>query len=790
MFNFLGRMAAAHPWRICAAWLIGGVLLGWVAPGWNSKAQDDDIRFLPERCPSVRGYQLLSKAFPQDVFASKVVVAIERPDGTLTKEDFALADDCAAGLERLRTEDATLEIGRIASYRDALTGSRLTSADRQCTLIQVPLATPFLALQTRTTVDRIDALLRSHLAKVRTNPPRLLITGPAGIGRDLTQASAKSLDKTTIATIILVVVILLFVYRAPLLALVPLITIVASVWISLQALALLTLIPGVYLVNVSRVFAVVILYGAGTDYCLFLISRYTEELEKGENFENSLRRSIKGVGGALAASAGTVICGLGLMGFAEFAKVRCAGPAIGLSLAVALCASLTLAPALLRIMGGVVFWPRVLRNPGLHLSFERSRLAPPIPFWDRISRVVVARPLLVWSVAGLILLPFVVLGLRVSPVYRATGELHPLSASVQGLKAIQRHFTAGEIGPLTVLLEGSVDWDSPEGREVLAHLSRGFAGLENVAEVRSLTQPLGRPLPDPVATESRAGLLGSIRKQIVSGALGEANRAARKFYVAELGDDSERRFVTRLDVVLRSDPFDAASLETLELIEVWLAKELPGTVASFGDVRAECYSATVNARDLANVTEADRTRVDLLVLGGIFLILLVLVRRPWLAAYLLLTVLVSYYATLGATALVGTCWSGRPLGEVDWRVPFFLFTILVAVGEDYNILLISRLLQERKRHGTVEGTRRALARTGGTITSCGLIMAGTFATLMLGGLGTLVQIGFALSFGVLVDTFVVRPFLVPAFAVLVWRGAPTPTIMPAGRSMATQRRAA
>jgi RND superfamily putative drug exporter len=139
------------------------------------------------------------------------------------------------------------------------------------------------------------------------------------------------------------------------------------------------------------------------------------------------------------------------------------------------------------------------------------------------------------------------------------------------------------------------------------------------------------------------------------------------------------------------------------------------------------------------------------------------------AAYLLATVLFSYYVTLGATTLAAHWWSGRTLGEVDWRVPFFLFTILVAVGEDYNILLITRALQERKRRGAVEGTRLALARTGGTITSCGLIMAGTFATLMLGGLSTLVQIGFALALGVLLDTFVVRPLLVPAFTLWLWQ---------------------
>jgi RND superfamily putative drug exporter len=222
-------------------------------------------------------------------------------------------------------------------------------------------------------------------------------------------------------------------------------------------------------------------------------------------------------------------------------------------------------------------------------------------------------------------------------------------------------------------------------------------------------------------------------------------------------------------VVLKSDPFDLASGATLQMLQTWLREEMPHTSMLPGSVAAETYGVTVLAQDLAEVTERDRLRVNVLISLGIFLILLVLVRRPGFALYLLLTVLFSYYATLGATVLGGTLWTGHPLEQVDWRVPFFLFTILVAVGEDYNILLVTRALQEQEKHGPVEGMRLALARTGGTITSCGLIMAGTFATLMLAGLGTLKQIGFALAFGVLLDTFVVRPFLVPAFALFVWK---------------------
>ncbi len=787
MFTRLGRLTTSHPWIICAAWLVAGAALTLLAPRWDARAVDDDVTFLPARCDSVRGYQLLRQAFPQDVFASRVLLTVERADRPLDDADFALIDRAVGAVNALRRDEADLQIGRVYSHRDAFIGQRLVSADGHCTLVQVSLGTPFLALQTRTTVDRIEAAARAAFAEAGAAAPPLLVTGPAGVGRDLTRASADSLGGTTLATIVLVVVVLLLVYRAPLLALVPLATIAVSVWVALNGLALMTLIPGVYLVNVSKVFAVVLLYGAGTDYCLFLISRYREELARGREPPKALRGAVGHVGGALTASAGTVVWGLGLMVFAEFAKVRCAGPAIALSLVVALAASLTLTPALLRLMGPAVFWPGRLPT--------RADLGHG-GFWDRASRAVVARPLAVLATCLAVLLPLAVVGYRLKPNYKPMGELRPTADSIRGLDVIQRRFTAGETGPLTVLLTAPTDWNGPEGRRVLARTSRAFGYLDNVAEVRSLTQPLGTPapaipsLPQPEAKGVLAALLKSVRKN-VDEVRGQTDRSTREFYLAELPDAPDgRKYVTRLDVVLRSDPFSPASGETLDVIQAWLNHELPREAAALGGAGSECYGVTVNARDLARVTEQDRSRVNVLVLGGIFLILVVLVRRVWLAAYLLATVLVSYLAALGATALAGTLWAGRPLDEVDWRVPFFLFTILVAVGEDYNILIIDRALKERRRHGTDEGMRRALARTGGTITSCGLIMAGTFATLMFGGLGTLVQCGFALAFGVLLDTFVVRPFLVPAFTLLVWRRKHGARPAPAEARSAPRRAAA
>jgi RND superfamily putative drug exporter len=164
----------------------------------------------------------------------------------------------------------------------------------------------------------------------------------------------------------------------------------------------------------------------------------------------------------------------------------------------------------------------------------------------------------------------------------------------------------------------------------------------------------------------------------------------------------------------------------------------------------------------------DRVRIQVLVLVSVFVVLVLLLRTFVVPIYLLLSVLFSYYTTLGVTFALFWALNPHDFVGIDWKVAIFLFTILIAVGEDYNILLMTRVREESGPFGPLRGVTEALIRTGPIISSCGIIMAGTFASLLIGSLTEMKQLGFALAFGVLLDTFVVRPVLVPAFLIL-WR---------------------
>ena len=753
MFEQLGRFIARYPLWIVLLWAASAASMYLLAPRWDERSQDDDLRYLPADSASMVGYQLLREAFPNEVSGSKVVFAFERPDQPLTDSDLALVDRVVIALEAERQRKPEAPWSAVTSYRDRLMGNRLRSSNGQCTLVLVNLDTPFLAFKSNDAVRTLEQIVKDLLAHHRQEAGasaeglQVVTTGTAGMGRDLNEAAYESVEYTTIATIGLIVMVLLVLYRAPLLALVPLATIGSSVWISLRLLALLTLYCDVELVNITRIFIVVVLFGAGTDYCMFLISRYREELVRGHSGPAALVTCLRRVGFALTASAGTIMVGLGMMGFAEFAKLRHAGPAIALSLAVALLASLTLAPALLRLLGTRAFWPRRVNSaPRCVREACRSRV------WTWVSDLVIRHPVRLWVSGLLLLAPLVVIGAATRSSHQVTAELPLCSGGRIGLEMIRRHFNPGELGPLTVLVRAKEDWRSQAGQRLLARWTEELSRQSNVAEVRSYTQPLGQTGTN-VSSVLQAGKLAGF----------VVEKLAAQRYVAHHPEGH----VARFEVVFRTEPFAAESNHALLKIREHLDRLV--ATAEVAGLQYATFGITTVAHDVTVLQESDRVVVNSLVLLGILLILLAVVRRPLLAAYLLVSVLLSYFAAIGATELISMGWLDTELGAIDWKVPFFLFTILVAIGEDYNIFLMTRVLEESRRQEMGEAVRRALRSTGGTISACGLIMAGTFATLMICQLPTLVQLGLALAIGVLLDTFVVRPILVPAFLLMVHR---------------------
>ena len=771
MFESIASLVIRRAWVVVVGWLALIALLYSSAPPWEAVSRDDDVRFFPPGYPSVVGQDLLERGFPRDASSSQAVVIIERRGGRLTQDDLAFVDQVVALLNRLLQSDPALGIKQVITYKSPVIGPRLRSAARdgkgEAVLTIATLNSTYLSKSARLTVDRIQRELKSL-------PPApaglsLALTGSAVVGHDVNSASIESIHNTTYATITLVVVILLVVYRSPLLAMIPLLTIALSVLASMKAIALLTRLPALQfqVMNITSIFVVVVLFGAGTDYCLFLIARYREELIRGRDRDAALREAILQVGGALVASAGTVIVGLGMLWFSSFAKIRYTGPAIALSLAMALSAALTLSPVLLHWLRATVFWPFNQPHHVTGADRERESLEqlPLSGFWLKVANRVARHPIRILALCALALTPFALIGVETRPNYSQLADLNPDQPSVIGAQVVQRYFAVGELSPTTLLIRHpTLNFRSDEGRKAIDQVSRRLSAIGGVAEVRSISQPLGTP---SIPTAQR-----SLFQRLADQAMRPAIDA--RYVSLNPKDRVDESHITKIEVVFRTDPFSDQSLRVLAKVYATLKAAMgPGQpLAGASDIGMAGATASVN--DLKRVTTVDQRRMYVLVTIGVYVILVGLLRRPGICLYLIATVVLGYLASLGLTELVFKALhrGPEPWVGLDWKVGFFLFVILVAVGEDYNIFLMSRVIEEEEEHGTTEGTRLAIAHTGGIISSCGLIMAGTFGSMLTGSLTALRELGFALGLGVLLDTFLVRPILVPAFVVLADRYLP------------------
>ena len=763
MFQLLARLVNQRGWVIIAGWVVVAAVLYKVAPAWESVTKDDDVRFFPAGYPSVIGQDLLRRGFPGDAASSQCVLVVERADGKLNPTDLAYVVKLSERLRKFKADEPNLGIRQVIDYRVPVLGPRLIgdaiSGPGQSTLVLVSLNGTYIAKQTRLAIEQLMSLL----AGFDDPPPGLQVkmTGSAAVGHDMNKSANSSLAATTWTTVGLVVLILLIVYQSPLLALIPLATIALSVMVSLWAIASLTLVPGLkfQVINITNIFVIVVLFGAGTDYCLFLIARYREELARGRTGDDALREAIEQVGGALVASAGTVIVGLGMLWFSTFAKIQYTGPAIALSLAIGLLAALTLAPVLLHWLRGTVFFPFTPPHHEKGADREQESLAqiPLATFWGKIADMVIARPGLILGVSLLALTPFAILGATTAPNYSQLTDLSPDQPSIIGSKVVRRYFAAGELGPTTVLIEhAKIDFRSDKGRNAIEEVSKRLAALPGIDEVRSISRPLGI---NPAKFSER--LADRIRRPFVD----------PRYVSTAPVDAADFNHITRLDLIFQADPFSDRSLRALAEVRKTLAEATGPTGPLEGITQVGLAGSTAMVADLKQVTTQDEQRMYWLVTLGVYVILVALLRRPGICLYLIATVVLGYLASLGITELVfrSLHQGPDPWVGLDWKVSFFLFVILVAVGEDYNIFLMARVIEEEAKHGPIEGTRQAVMHTGGIISSCGLIMAGTFGSMLTGNLTALKELGFALGLGVILDTFIVRPILVPAFVVLLHR---------------------
>jgi len=690
---------------------------------------------------------------------------------------------------------AELPILDVWTWRDEIYRNKLTT--KRARLVVVQLSNEFMATDNIRILDLLDAeleTLRQAIPVQQRAELHVGFSGSAAVGGDMLRAAKESIKNTELFTVVLVVLILGLVYRSPLLVAMPMVTIGASLVVATCVVALLTQVgqlPGFEWWNfkvftTTRIFIVVILFGAGTDYFLFLASRYREELEHGYNCAEAVARALSTVGDALAASALTTILGLGTMFFADFGKFKNSGPAIGLCLAITLAACVTLAPALLRAFGAAVFWPfgmpRV-RPDGNECSVQATD-GGSLRFrwlWEKVAGLIVARPGLILVCSVLILLPPAGYGVwnGDNVTYDFFRQLPHERPSRWGGEVMSRHFHVGESGPLTVVAympDGELD--PKDSQSVIGELTSELY-VDGVQAVRSITDPLGEFSPD----EGQSLFSKAAWRRRVA-----RNRPdVQELFVSMSGPYAGK--VTRFDLILDHDPFSIEAADVLTRVEEKLRTIGESADSDWHSATFAFTGTTSGIRDLRLVTQSDNKRIQILVVLAVLGVLVAILRRPLVCLYMIATVLFSYYVTIGATQWFFAWAYGPEFLGLDWKVPLFLFVILVAIGQDYNVYLATRVFEEQDRRGPLEGLRFAVIRTGGIITSCGVIMAGTFSSMTSGTWGqvvpdwvplattifaadggplpAIVQLGFALSLGVMLDTFIVRPVLVPAFLALV-----------------------
>ncbi|OLF18752.1 MMPL family transporter [Actinophytocola xanthii] len=690
MFERLGRFVVHNPWKVIAGWVLITVAVVSFAPALGDVVTSDQSNFLPSDYESVQAGELATRAFGEQNDSSATIV-VRREDGAeLSQQDTGAIGDLAQELQGADIERVT----------QVVTGEQAVSPNKKVQLVSVGL---------KGIGD--DPVLVEAIGKIRdTTAPALedtgleyAVTGDVAMFADNADAFDTAFVIVGAATIVLIIGLLLLIYRSPVAALLPIVTVGVVSAIAPGLIAWLAQAFNFQVDQSVQIVMTIVLYGVGTDYIVFLLFRFREQLRAGEDPKQALVKSVARVGEVIASAAAAIIIAFSALLLAVFGGFRSFGPSLSIAVALMALASVTLIPAVVSLLGTKVFWPSK--------SWQRT---PKGTTFQRLGAFTGRRPGVVALVSGglMVVLALGMIGFNTD--YDQTGQLPADTESARGLEYMESGFPPGALNPTSVLVE------SENGALDQAAMNAYAGELAEVPGVGAV-----RPGPTGPVTFSEDGTIGQI------------------------------------DLMLDSSPYANASLDLVEgELRDFAKSEAPegtkayvgGITSAFADIRS------ANTRDLWVIFPV----------AGLFIaIVLGLLLRSLVAPlYLMVAVVLGFFSTMGATVLAFQGIGDRP--GVSFMLPMLVYLFVVAIGTDYNILMIARLREEAKLgNDPRKAATLAVEHGGPSVGAAGLILAGTFASMILAGVSFLVEMGFAVSLGILIAAFVMSMFLVPGITALL-----------------------
>jgi len=756
IFRAIGKFAVKFRWVILILWIAAAAVIPKALPSLASVTQGNNSAFLPASAPSERATEL---AAPLGVSLSvtpvPVIAAVS--SGSLTPADQAWITSVQGDLAKVKTVVKVRDLGQ-----SAVPGPN--GAAGQAVQLQV-LSNVNNGDQGAMT-DLVKQMRAAITGSHRPAGLQVHLAGQIAINVDQQGQSGKTGNQVQGASFVVILILLLLIFRSLLAPVITLVPPLLSVFIAGPIIAELAN-HGLKVSQLSQLLLIVLVLGAGTDYGLFLVFRVRERLRLGDSSQEAVVNALTKVGESITFSAFTVIAALLSLLFATFQIYSNLGIPLAIGIGVMLLAGLTLLPALLAIFGKAAFWPSKQRA-----GSETSGL------WGRFATRIVKRPGVALAIGVVV---FGALSAAVTG-YESAGFGGTISApsgtdSAAGTNLLNKYFPATSANPTNLVYKLSTPaWDNaPAIAAATAQLQKspeftGVTGPLNPVGVTGFTATQYQQLhallgsgtlpataPAEPAAASAAGISSTQWAQAY-----QLYRATLQFVSA---DGKTIQFETSLKA---GDPSTTAALSAVPGVRTAAQAVVPTLHATDYGVTGEAPAlydiSSISNSDLAHVIP-----IAIIVIG----VLLALVMRSLVAPlYLIASVALSYFAALGLAVLVFIKLGNS--GGITFILPFLLFIFLLALGEDYNILVMTRIREEAHHLPLRDAVAKALSVTGTTVTSAGLVLAGTFAVFaFVGGGGSggsqIRDVGVGLAVGVVMDTFVVRTVLVPCTVVLLGR---------------------